>query len=222
MPNLNVCDELMKVYYAAKNKYKSLKRKLKKRFKALKPQTGRDFEFIHINKTAGSSIEKALNVPFEHASASVKKAELGEAEWQRRFTFSVVRNPWDKVVSHYAYRVKTNQHGMGDGSVSFAQWVHWCFEQKDPHYRDRELMFWPQADWLCDENGELLVDHVYRFENLEAAFADLTKRLNLSTELPHLKPSQRKAYQSYYDQQTRDIVASHFAQDIKRFGYRFD
>ncbi|WP_218944270.1 sulfotransferase family 2 domain-containing protein [Marinicella rhabdoformis] len=211
----------MKAYYAAKNAYKAKKRIIKKWLKKYRPQPVRDFEFIHINKTAGSSIEKALGVPFEHASALEKRRELGQEEWQRRFTFSIVRNPWDKVVSHYAYRVKTNQHGMGDGSVSFAQWVDLCFEQKDPFYRDRELMFVSQSDWLCDDEGELLVDKVYRFEELAAAFVDLKSRLNLESELPHLKPSKRTIYQEYYNDSSQAIVAKHFEKDIKRFGYQF-
>lgn len=212
----------MKPYYRAKNSYKEKKRAVKKWIKVWLPQVQRDFEFIHINKTAGSSIEKALGVPFEHAPAKEKQAELGVDEWRRRFTFSVVRNPWDKVVSHYAYRVKTNQHGMGDGSVSFAQWVDLCFEQKDLYYRDRDLMFWSQTDWLCDDQGQLLVDQVYRFENLAEAFKDLTERLHLTTTLPHLKPSKRDDYGSYYDETSRAVVARHFGADIERFGYRFE
>ena len=212
---------MKKTYYAAKNTYKAKKRTFKKWLKRNRSQPVRDFEFIHINKTAGSSIEKALGVPFEHASALEKREELGRAEWQRRFTFSVVRNPWDKVVSHYAYRVKTNQHGMGNGSVSFSQWVDLCFEQKDPFYRDRELMFVSQCDWLTDNTGALLVDKVYRFEDLAGAFADLKKRLNLEVDLPHLKPSKRTVYQDYYDETSQAIIAKHFADDIKRFGYVF-
>lgn len=211
----------MKAYYVAKNAYKAKKRVVNKWLKKNRPQVVRDFEFIHINKTAGSSIEKALGVPFEHVSALQKLEEIGHAEWQRRFTFSVVRNPWDKVVSHYAYRVKTNQHGMGDGAVSFSQWVDLCFEQKDPFYRDRELMFISQYDWLSDNTGALLVDKVYRFEYLAGAFADLKNRLSLEAELPHLKPSKRTGYQDYYDDTCQATIAKHFADDIKLFGYAF-
>jgi len=35
------------------------------------------FLFIHINKTGGSSIEQALKIPQEHATAAEKIAELG-------------------------------------------------------------------------------------------------------------------------------------------------
>jgi len=59
------------------------------------------FVFIHINKTGGSSIEKALNIPLEHKTALEKISEIGHINWTMKHSFTVIRNPWDKVVSHY-------------------------------------------------------------------------------------------------------------------------
>ena len=81
--------------------------------------------FIHINKTAGSSIERALNLRFEHKTAMEKRAELGSLRWRRAFKFSFVRNPWDKVASHYRYRVRTNQTGMGNGHIDLSTGCKW-------------------------------------------------------------------------------------------------
>jgi hypothetical protein len=65
------------------------------------------YVFIHINKTAGSSIEAALGLQLSHFSAREVIASIGEETWKNVFKFTVVRNPWDKVVSHYHYRVQT-------------------------------------------------------------------------------------------------------------------
>lgn len=180
-----------------------------------------DFVFIHINKTAGSSISKALNIPFEHKTAMQKRAEIGERAWCEKCRFCVVRNPWDKVVSHYHYRIKTNQTGLGHQPVSFKQWVKLAYGEQDPAYYDKPQMFMPQVNWISDEKGQLLVDNILFFENLEMDFARLSAKLNRRARLPHEKPSSHRHYQEYYDDTTRQIVADWFAEDINTFSYRF-
>ena len=73
-----------------------------------KPITHSDFIFIHINKTGGTSIEKALGLEKDHLTASEKKTAIGKQKWKKIYSFAFVRNPWDKVVSHYHHRVKMN------------------------------------------------------------------------------------------------------------------
>ena len=66
----------------------------------------RNFVFIHINKTAGMSVGKALGLKKQHLTAGEYKNSLGIRRWNKSFKFIIVRNPWDKVVSHYFHRVK--------------------------------------------------------------------------------------------------------------------
>jgi hypothetical protein len=180
-----------------------------------------EFIFIHINKTGGSSIEKALNLPFEHLTATEKIKQVGIEKWQQKFTFSFVRNPYDKVCSHYRYRVKTNQTKLKENPLSFAKWVQLTYGQQDPFYCDNIKMFLPQHQWMCDTNGKLLVNQVYKFENLSQDFTRLCKKLNLKATLPHLKPSKPVNYQSFYDESTKATVEAYFEQDFKMFNYKF-
>jgi chondroitin 4-sulfotransferase 11 len=180
-----------------------------------------DFIFIHINKTGGSSIEKALNLPFEHLTATEKKQEVGPEKWQNKFKFAFVRNPFDKVCSHYRYRVKTNQTKLKEHPLSFAEWVKISYLEQDPFYFDNPRMFMPQTWWLQDKQGELMVDQIYHFENLHDDFKALCSRLNIAAELPHLKASKKVDYRRFYDDATQEIVTSHFKNDLKQFNYQF-
>ncbi len=180
-----------------------------------------EFIFIHINKTGGSSIEKALKLPFEHLTAIEKKAEVGAQKWQEKFTFAFVRNPFDKVCSHYRYRVKTNQTKLKERPLSFADWVRRSYYEKDPFYYDKPRMFMPQTKWLSDVDGQIMVDQVYHFESLEKDFKNLCQQLNIDAQLPHLKASKKVDYQAFYDEPTKDIISHLFSEDLKHFGYRF-
>ena len=179
------------------------------------------FIFIHINKTGGSSIEKALNIPPEHLTALEKIEELGRKNWERRFSFTVIRNPWDKVVSHYHYRVQINNIDLSVRPIGFKEWVKRTYGIQDVFYYDNPKMFMPQSDWITDHNGRVLVDFVCRFENLDDDFSYVCEKLRKSTNLPHIKASKRGKYGNYYDEETIEIVARWFSKDIERFGYCF-
>jgi len=181
----------------------------------------RPFVFIHINKTGGSSVGRALGIGLDHSTALEKYRQLGAAAWERKFTFTLVRNPWDKVVSHYHYRVETGQTRLDDTPVSFDEWLRLCYVERDPRYRDQPRMFMPQRQWLVNEEGELMVEFIGRFENLAEDFGRICQRLSIEAELGHAKPSSRGHYRDYYDTASRELVAEVFAEDLELFGYRF-
>ncbi len=181
-----------------------------------------DFVFIHINKTGGSSIEKALNLPFEHKTAIEKIDEIGRRQWDRRYSFTAVRNPWDKVVSHYHYRVQTNQTDLAIETVDFKKWVQLTYGSMDPIYYDKPKMFMPQSDWIVDRDGKVVVNFICRFENLSNDFRQVCSKLGKAAQLPHLKASKRGHYSLYYDDATEEIVGTWFAKDLENFGYQFE
>lgn len=182
----------------------------------------RDFIFVHINKTGGSSVEQALGLPFSHKSAREIIREIGERRWNQRFSFTIVRNPWDKVASHYFYRVKTNQTGLRDHPISFLEWVRRAYGDRDPRYYDKPNTFMPQVDWITDEAGSVRVDFIGRFESLQDDFHEICRRIGKEVQLPHLKSSEKPDYRRLYDTETMEIVERRFRTDLDLFGYRFD
>lgn len=184
---------------------------------------------IHINKTGGSSVERALHLRSERKTALEKRAEMGEAAFARAFKFAFVRNPWDKVVSHYHYRQRTgriyqfryDESGAGDPGIGFCEWVARAYGAHDPMYYNDPKPFMAQCDWLNDERGVCLVDFVGRFERLADDFQVVCRRLGVDAQLPHVKPTPHAHYRELYDDATRDIVARCFAADLETFGYRF-
>lgn len=135
-------------------------------------------------------------------------------------SFAFVRNPWDRAVSLYSFRVDRGDNRRDGEVIPFGEWV----EETFGHERQSPANIWngPQIDWLSDENGHLLIDFVGRFESLSEDFAHICEVIGREdASLPHLKTSSRSAYPGYYDDRTRQIVADWFAPDIEAFGYTF-
>jgi chondroitin 4-sulfotransferase 11 len=181
-----------------------------------------DAVFVHINKTGGSSIEKALQLPFQHRTARELHRALGDRRWKDRFSFAFVRNPWDKVASHYHFRVKTGQTGLSRDPVPFNDWVRLTYRERALPYYDQPKMFLPPYDWITDERGHVLVNYIGRFEHLENDFREVCTRLGRDVTLPHLKKSSREDYRRYFNDEAVEIVARWFERDIVMFGYRFE
>jgi chondroitin 4-sulfotransferase 11 len=181
-----------------------------------------DFCFVHINKTGGTSIEKALGIPFQHRTAMEIRRLIGPKKWDRRFSFAFVRNPWDKVASHYHFRVKTNQTGLRDKPVPFNEWVMLAYGEQALPYYDQPKMFMPQMDWISDEGGKVIVDFVGRFERLAADFAKICPRLGRQATLPHVKQSKSGDYRRLYNDEAAETVSLCFAKDLAAFEYTFN
>ena len=158
--------------------------------------------FIHLTKTAGESVCKALNMRKGHLMVrELLENELNLARWNTYLTFSIVRNPWDRFVSEYHYNLK-----KGIEPRSFKRAVMDLQGDRDKWKRS-------QYEWLSLD-GKIAVDKILRFENIGEEFYRL-----FGIKLPHVNRSKHEHYSKYYTKQTRDVLGEVFADDVKEFGY---
>lgn len=162
--------------------------------------------FVHIPKTAGTSIElffkNELDLPAKAKAPLVlsknKVGEIGpphlthlkahefyencfisEELFDSYFKFSFVRNPWDRVVSFYKY---SNLNLL----ISFKTFVN---NELPKLLKERSYFYAPQYDFIY-QNGEKLVDFVGRFEQLQKDFDKVCDKLDISdSKLPHERKS---------------------------------
>ena len=182
------------------------------------------FIFIHINKTGGTSIEEILkklsrNLNVKHHFIQ-KYRKLADAKhgFENYFKFTIVRNPWDRLLSNYFYK-KLNYNNLIQ-DLSFKKWIT---NSCDGNYSfEYSLSRHTQLDWIVDENGEVVVDFIGKFENLQEDFDTICDKIGIPRQkLPHKNKSKHKHYTEYYDDETRAIVAEKYAKDIEYFGYKF-
>lgn len=186
------------------------------------------FIFIHVPKTGGSSIGRALE-----ASLGTKRAkgvgihhdDLSQIEGDDFFTFAFHRNPWDRFVSLYAYWMFHHVVSARLRSTFPHDFQYFCrnaeriFGTIDPAERIHLL---PQTE-LNAAYKDVRVDFWGRFEHLQADFDIVCDRLRIErVVLGHERRSQHRPYVDYYDKDTRDIVAQRYESDIEAFGYQFE
>lgn len=190
---------------------------------ALRSGRNGPYIFIHINKTAGTSIGNAIGLPVKHhQTAREVISSIGRDKWDTAYKFTLVRNPWDKVVSHYEYRRKRDKTEVATRGISFSEWVKKTYgPDKDSFYYNNPKAFQPQVEWLKNDEGKIDIDFIGKFETINEDFDQIKKAIGLEAELPHLNASKREGYRSYYDAETREIVALWFREDIEAFGYQF-
>ena len=201
------------------------------------------FLFVHVQKTAGTSITE-LMAPYALAPPAARwdklVSDLGlRRDWRRfhfrrhaplaraervlppelfgsLFKFAFVRNPWDRLVSWYAYVLEDrghHRHARVRRMPDFA-----AFLQSEAR-KQRHSQWW----MLQDRTGRLGVDFVGRFESLEHDLAQVCARLGIEHQpLPRVKASRHEPYQKFYPPALVDFVARHWAPEIEAFGYRFD
>jgi hypothetical protein len=76
---------------------------------------------------------------------------------------------------------------------------------------------------LCDKKGNILMDFIGRFENLEEDWNFICDKIGIEIkDLGHRKNAGIKSYKGHYDIHSRDLVASLWKADIEAFNYSFD
>jgi hypothetical protein len=181
------------------------------------------YVFIHINRTGGANVAKALGMPIsQHLTVKELVRSIGKEEWETAFKFVFIRNPYSKVVSQYNYRFRTDQTKLKTQNITFKEWVIKTYgKEKDLAYYDNPKMFMPQVNWLKNISSELDVDYIGRFERIHTDYNIICSMLGINKKLPYVKNSSREDYYRYYDKETRNIVYNWFREDFDTFRYRF-
>ena len=208
--------------------------------------------FVHIPKTAGTSVEAVLGMhgdkedigikPYfnqqvdrEHlyghdlqhmTAADLKQVLQKDGIFDSYFKFSIVRNPWDRLVSAFAWN-----------NLKWANAQELTDTEFEASVRELHALFltaraarqaprvgahlWPQVHYLVDRDRKPLLNYIARHENLAADWQRIREKIGIKADLPSRMRSHHRPYQSYYSDATRDMVAEIYAEDIAALRYSF-
>ncbi|WP_299563840.1 sulfotransferase family 2 domain-containing protein [uncultured Sulfitobacter sp.] len=210
---------------------------------------GRKYLFIHIPKTGGTSMALALegramkddimlgDTPkarrrrrqlsdvtargrlWKHATLADLDGLVSLDELDDLFIFTMVRNPWDRMVSYYHWLRGQN---FDHPAVTLAKRTTFDAFVAAPLIA-QSMKAGTTVSYVTDAAGRLRANHFVRLEHLEEDLVPLRAHLGFDLDLPHVNRSDRRAdYRSAYADASRAHVARICAEDIARFGYRFE
>lgn len=180
--------------------------------------------FVHIPKTGGTSIEHALRSAgaaealrfkgkrdfsrstLQHMHASVYLDALREDFYD--WTFSVVRNPFDRFASEYKMKVLD-----AGGTDDVESWAETNFTRYAEYNYTRDNHVRPQEQFITTRTD------IFRFEDgLDQPIRAAVDQLGLDMPaIPHAKRgSTRKPLAT---ERAIALIADFYAGDFERFGY---
>ena len=147
-----------------------------------------------------------------HIKARDVKERIPKEIWDSYYKFTVDRNPWDKVLSHYHF--VRQRYSKYDQNISFEEYLDVA-----------ELPY--NYTKYTDKDNNMIVDRVVRYENLNEELGEVFAQLGVPfegslgpTEKSHYRKD-RRPYQEVYTPEQRDAVSKLFEQEIQMLGYEF-
>lgn len=162
--------------------------------------------FIHIPKTGGTSIRTALYG--KHGYGHMRAVDVNT---YGNKMVSCVRNPYDRAVSIYGHI----QNGGKVYKEGFVDFILSGGLQNQALAGNEVTIASPCCDYICNSEGEIIVDHLLRFESLVDDFKSLTG-MGIGW---HNASNRDKDYMQYYNTKARDTVKNFYAKDFEIFEY---
>lgn len=225
-------------------------------------------DYLYLNTSAASELPQDVAIRqdllrYQHIHVAVVREILLEknVDLADFFKFTFIRNPWERLVSFYYYDHYTNiKIGKERNINNFRDYVRHKISKKPfnilPYktpYKRSELLYGTMGSiplrakcrgltdnfWIFDDNDNMLMDFVGRFENLQNDFDIVCDKLKIprgtlkklracgdDDSCPWHKERgisipKYEHYTKYYDDETLEIVNCLVQKDADYFGYKF-
>lgn len=150
---------------------------------------------LAVPKTGTTALEAAL---LAHADTAIlnppEKKHLTARRWRNQLapffenrgarqieTMAIIREPRDWLGSWYRYRARPEISGSASSTagMDFAQFVTGWLSDPEPEY----ARIGRQSRFVANAEGKIIVDHLFRYEDLDQAVDFLQQRLGVTLDL---------------------------------------
>jgi FkbM family methyltransferase len=204
----------------------------------------RKYLFVHINKSCGGVITNNLKknglteITGKHRSLKdmlyIAENDINLSR-KNLFMFTIVRNPWERMLSMYLFYHKNNynapEYFSGDDKIDndFNNWIEYIYSSSYDKTKIHSCVnifkycFSNQLNWVKDSNDNIIENiNIYKIEELDLKDF-FEKKLNLHDfdSDTRIHPTKHRHYSYYYNEKSKNLVSQHYQEDIDYFGYKY-
>ena len=185
-----------------------------------------DHEFLE--KYQFNKALKGRTMRVKHLSALQLKYILGE-NYNRYFSFTLVRNPWARTVSQYHYchvdfmpskaEMAKRKPNRKFHQQSFDKWItnRWKLWKKN------SAVYRSQHSMIANKNRQVIIDYVGKLETIQDSLNHVCEQVDLpSQNVAHVNKTKKIHYSEMYTDKLRDMVHEMCSEDIEHFNYKFE
>lgn len=196
--------------------------------------------FVHINKSCGGIITKNLakngimEIANYHRTLNdmLDIVDKNNIDKNNLFIFTIVRNPWERMLSMYLFYHKKNyncpEFFSGDDNIDndFNNWINYIYSSDFDRTRSHSKVnifdhcFSNQLNWIKNHRNMI---NIYKIEELDLKnlFQNTLKLKNFDIE-ERVHKTDHGHYSNYYNNDSINLVRKHYQNDIDYFGYKFE
>lgn len=192
-----------------------------------------NISFIHIPKTAGSTLNSKVSEKMEFNIGHTTMGEIIDekinipkwGDYKRLILnshkFSIIRHPYDKIKSYYFY-IKKFENGLW-GDINKISFDKYLFEPETINSNkygklSNQRALWTQTDFLY-YNNKLCVDQVILFENFKEEVVELF--LSKNSKLENFDEHKLKTDSSKFElsDKHKEFIYEKYKEDFENFNF---
>jgi len=189
--------------------------------------------FIHIPKTAGTSIEQFIkdndknpiillgvrNGRSMHHFSALEIKSLFPELFKKYYKFSFVRNPYDRLLSEYYWcKIQNVGYKFGKTKMEFLNYVSNVIKQKTYFKNIFHDHFIPQYMFIYNTQNKLLVNHLFKYEDLDNAIRFIKKKIQINGNLHQLNKT--NVEKTDWSNEEKEIIYELYKKDFLYFQYK--
>ena len=137
------------------------------------------------------------------------------------FKFTVVRNPFDRIVSSFFF---LKQNGYINKDFTFRYFVlnelpKYDLTENTLEENQNKRIIQRHCSFQYIRCGHEYIDFIAKFDNIKEDWKYIASKIDANPILPHYRKSEHDDYKNYYDKELINIVSEIYSKDIKTFKF---